>query len=351
MTTVLNCIERIPEKLNNVLKQRKERFCDLSSYIEKRKVDKVIFIASGTSYNGAFTTRLFYEMLGIPTQFIYPNIFVNYTNIMDDHALYVVISQGGTTKLVYDALEKLKSKGYANCSITESLVTPIAKHADIALEMGSDGEEFLYRTLGYSTTVATCYMMALTIALSKQLVGEKDIQKYEEDYQKAVNHLPHLQTLAKDWFLQHRFSMMHKHHVMFAGTANLLPVVQEADIKFMEMIPMITRSFELEEFIHGPQNAFDANTVYFLLAQKNQDEEKVKAIAKFLKNEIGFCSVVGDYGEDERDIPFTTASTYFAPLEYITIMQILAYEMAESHGRDLTRGVNTSIQKYIKKTL
>lgn len=351
MTTVLDCIERIPSKLKAIYDEQESRFQKLALYIKERNIEHVCFIASGTSYNSAFTTRLFFEELQLSVSYVYPNIFVNYTKHYHENTLYVVISQGGATKLVYDALLLVKEKGCANCSITEKLDAPIAKAADIALPMGSDDEEFMYRTLGYSTTVATCYMLGITLAQVKGTCEREMVEAYRNDFQKMIQHLPSLKQLALDWYEQHRFSLMHKDHMMFAATGDLWPVVQEADIKFMEMIPAITRSFELEEFIHGPQNAFDATSAYFLLGCKGQDEEKINAISSFLKHEIGFCCVVGDCGNDARDLIFEPVSTHFKPLEYITLMQVLAYKLADDHGRDLGRGVNTVVNKYIKKTL
>lgn len=351
MTTVLDCIERIPSKLIAIQEQRSKRFDKLHTYLACRDIDKVIFIASGTSYNSAFTTRMFFEQCQIPVQFQYPNIFVQYTNLYDEHALYVVISQGGSTKTVYEALELVKKKGYANCSITESLASPIAQHADVALEMGSDDEEFMYRTIGYSTTVATCYMLAMSIAQLQKKVKEEDICMYMDDYSKMIDHLETIKHDTLTWYEQHKFSLMHKEHMMFTATSDLWPVAQEADIKFMEMIPALTRSFELEEFIHGPQNAFDASSAYFILTKEGSDSEKTKAIANFLKQEIGFTCLVGDITMDTRDLSLHAVSKYFAPLEYITVMQILAYKLADDHGRDLHRGVNAQIKKYITKTL
>lgn len=351
MTTVLDCIARIPEKLFVINECREERMQAFMGYVQDRNIKHVIFIASGTSYNSAFTTRLFFESLGLHVSFHYPNMFVHYTKVFDEDALYVVISQGGSTKLVYDALCIVKEKGYANCSITEHLDAPIANVSDIAIEMGSDGEEFLYRTLGYSTTVATCFMLAMCIAEVNTSLKEEQLHIYKEDFNRAIQHLPILREQALTWYQEHKFSLMHKEHMMFSGTADLWPVAQEADIKFMEMIPAITRSFELEEFIHGPQNAFDATSVYFILAQSGQDDDKAISIANFLKQEIGFCCVIGDLARDKRDIYFKPKSTYFTPLEFITILQVLAYKIADDHGRDLGRGVNAQIRNYIKKTL
>lgn len=351
MTTVLDCIERIPNKLNEMRQAKETRFQGLKEYIKDASIKEVVFIASGSSYNSAFTTRSFFEHLGFDVSFLFPNIFVNYHKALHKDALYVVISQGGSTKLVFDALQKIKQAGCKNCSITADVTAPIAKEADVALEMGCGYEEFMYRTLGYSTTVATCFQLALSIKEVNGELTKEELEAYDHDFEQMIQNLPAIKEQTLSWYQAHRFSLMHKDHMMFAGTNDLWPVCNEADIKIMEMVPMITRSFELEEFIHGPQNAFDNTTAYFIFARKGEDEEKANAIAQFLKHEIGFCSLVGNVGSDERDLYFDVSSQYFSALEYVTMAQVMAYKLADDHGRDLSRPVNAQVKNYISKTL
>lgn len=351
MTTVLDCIERIPDKLKDMLKHRDKRFAQLKEYIKEQQLHEIIFIASGSSYNGAFTTRNFFVERGLDVHFVYPNIFVNYSYKLHENALYVVISQGGTTRLVYEALCKIKKAGYKNCSISADMQSPIASMADVSIEMGCGHEEFMYRTLGYSTTVATCYQLAIAISEENGMLTSEDINKFNDDFQNMIVNLSTIKEKTLSWYQKHKFSLMHKDHMMFTGTNDLWPVSKEADIKVMEMVPLLTRSFELEECIHGPQNAFDDTSAYFILARKGEDEEKVLAIANFLKEEIGFCCIVGNLAKQERDLYFETVSRYFSAIEYVTFAQVMAYKLADDHGRDLNRPVNASVQRYISKSI
>lgn len=351
MSTVLDCIERIPRQLRKMFDQSEQRFTNLKEYINGKEIHKIIFIASGSSYNSANTVIAFFEERGFDARVMYPNIFVNYSGKLYKDALYVVISQGGTTRLVYEALCKIKFAGYKNCAITADMHSPIAQEADLTIDMGCGYEEFMYRTLGYSTTVATCFQLAIALCESNGTITNEEIKGMEEDFQNMINNLSTIKKISLAWYKKHRFSLMHKHHMMFAGTNDLLAISNEADIKIMEMVPLITRSFELEEFIHGPQNAFDSTTAYFIFARKGEDEDKVRAIAKFLKNEIGFCCVVGNLSNQSRDLFFEIKSKYFSSLEYVTFAQVMAYKLADDHGRDLYKPVNATLKNYISKTL
>ena len=121
MTTVLDCIERIPKCLKGIRDSYPERAKNIADYLSEsgiKKVRRLVFIASGSSYNSAHTAKLFIKnQCGIETDFKYPNLFVNYEADTElsreagdtDSTVYVVISQGGETKLVYQALEKIKN--------------------------------------------------------------------------------------------------------------------------------------------------------------------------------------------------------------------------------------------------
>lgn len=348
--SLLDCIVRIPHCLNNRLNSYEQLKSQIYSYLANNKIEELVIIASGSSMNASKVTKYFAKnVCRLNVTYYYPNEFVNYINHLNKKALYIVVSQGGATKLVYDALIKIQNQGLLNCSITEKLDSPIAKKASLAIEMGSENEEYLYRTIGYSTTVATISLIELCLGvMNNQISSESEILN---DLSKAINNLDIIRGLTEKWYKNNKFSLMRRSKAILAGAECLHETSNEADIKMMEMVPMFTRSFELEELIHGPQNAFDDSTLFFILSDKRHDQSKVLHIAEFLKKEIGFCAIVGNQFIDERDLYFEIVSENFAMLEVITAFQVISYYLADDHGRDLSRGVNTSMQNYIKKTL
>lgn len=361
MTTVLDCIERVPILLRRVKESYPERRKAVSAYLTSEKVtyvDKVIFIASGSSYNSAHMAKLFIKKYcHLQAELKYPNIFVKYEAELEldsqteGREVYVVISQGGETKLVYEALEKIKAANKPCIAITSDPNTSISRLAGLPVDMGCGQEEFLYRTIGFSTSTGVCCMLGMSIAAFNGTLDEEEQRKILDDYDIMTENLKEVEEQTKQWYERHKFSLLRKNTVMLAGTGDLYPTANEGDIKLMEMAPMVTRSFELEEFIHGPQNAFDGSMIFFLLHHRGEDDEKVRSIARFLKEKIGFCCVIGQEAGDGRDLPISSVSHYFFALEYVTVFQVLGYLIATDRGRDLHRGVNSVISDYIKKTL
>ena len=344
---LLDCIKKIPTRLETILNNYDSLKDSILNYIQDKEIKEIVFVGSGTSMNACKVTRYFSENnCKIHVHFYYPNEFMNYFNYFNSNALYVFVSQGGSTKLVYDSLLKAKQYKCMTCSITENLDAPIALQADLKLPMGSIKEEFIYRTIGYSTTAATITLLETILSKNNELEKEVLI-----DLNKAINNLDEIRELTEKWYLNNKFSLMKRNKVILAGAHSFHEVANEADIKIMEMVPLMTRSFELEELIHGPQNAFDDNTIFFLLSDIEIDGDKVRKIASYLKNEIGYCAIVGNQSIDDKDLYFQLKSKYYTFLEEITPFQVIAYRMAIDHGRDLTRKVNGNMDKYITKIL
>ena len=348
--SLLDCIKRIPSCLQNVADSYAERAKTLNDYLGNNKINEVVIIASGSSMNATKVTKYFAEnRCELNVKCFYPNEFLNYTNYVNHNALYIVVSQGGSTKLVYECLNKVKENNLLHCTITEKIDSPIAKASDCAFEMGSVNEEYMYRTIGYSTTVVSTVLVELALAEINGVIEKPEL--VIADLEAAINNLDTVREITEKWYTNNKFSLMKRNQTIFAGAECLYETANEADIKVMEMVPMLTRSFELEEFIHGPQNAFCDNMIFFIFSDKRKDAEKARHIAEFLKNEIGFCALIGDQKIDDRDLNFEFKSVDFTMLEAITTIQVIAFHLAEDHGRDLKRGVNVSINNYIKKTL
>lgn len=346
--TLLECIDKIPSCLNKVVENYQINKKILLNYLKDNDIEEIVFVASGTSFNAAKVTRYFVnDFCKLKSNFFYPNDFVNYYNYFNEKALYVFVSQGGNTKLVYEALLKIKNKGLLNCSITESLDSMIAKSADVCLKMESDNEEYLYRTIGYSTTVLNCWLIEMIISIKNQTREDEFLKEITN----AITNIENIKEKTKLWYQKNKNIFLDKEKIILTGAKDFFEVANEADIKFMEMVPIFTRSFELEELIHGPQNAFDKNTLYFVLTNKNFDKNKFISIGKFLKNEIGDCVLVGDEILDEKDLCFNFSSKNFTAIEEITAFQVLAYYFAIARKRDLKIGINTSIKNYVNKMI
>lgn len=349
---LIECIHRIPSVLKNIAENQQDVFNHLQKALDLNSIDEIVFVGSGSSMNAAKVTRYFaYKVCKLSSRFFYPNEMKNYLFYENPNALYVFVSQGGETKLVFESMLEAKRKGLFNVSLTESLDSDIARNASVALSMQCGHEEFLYRTIGYSATVAMCMQIEMAVAVAKCALKQNEAEIICKDLETAADNLPEIWKKTESWYLQNKFDLLRGDSYILAGAGYLHETANEGDIKLMEMLPTMTRSFELEELIHGPQNAFRESMVFFLLSDKNSDLVKVNAIDDFLNENIGFSARIGDVTGRPHDLTINYKSSNYKMLENVTVFQLLAYYMSKDKGRDLNRRINSSIDHYIKKTL
>ena len=60
MVSFLDCIERVPEVLEGILKERENYFSDLRRAVADRRVDEIIFIGFRTANTTPLTSRPFF---------------------------------------------------------------------------------------------------------------------------------------------------------------------------------------------------------------------------------------------------------------------------------------------------
>ncbi|WP_331836834.1 SIS domain-containing protein [Erysipelothrix piscisicarius] len=245
MNTLMDCIIEIPEKLNHLRDQRDVIATAINQATHGDTVRKVVVVGSGSSYNTAFTTKTFAESTcHIEVELMYPSIFVEHYNraLCDQHALYIFISQGGQTKLVYEAIECANQLGLKTVSITESLETPIAKKAQTALEMGSGKEQFIFRTLGFSTTCTVLYLIYLSLGVINNQIDPAQSEAIIKDLDVMIQELPTFCRSIHCLFITTiSYIFQRQMLISFPDRTPWGPLLQEADIKFMEMLPSLTK--------------------------------------------------------------------------------------------------------------
>ena len=177
MVTMLDCIRRVPERICVIADRREESFSRIAELLRKETLNEILLIGSGTSYTAAFTARrLAEEASGIRVTVVSPSDFLHASTVRNPHALYVFVSQSGTSAVLLDAMRYVKNLGLPAALVSASENSPAAKEADYYLDMGAGNEEYNMRTIGYSTSVLTLQMLGI---VAGQARGEGAVKRWE----------------------------------------------------------------------------------------------------------------------------------------------------------------------------
>ena len=113
MVTLLDCIQRVPSLLTNILDNQEGKFDEINELIDDAGINSIVIVGSGTSYTASITAMPFIEKVThLNTTVILPNIFLEKSSI-PNNSLYLFVSQTGTSHLTQKCVEKIKRMGFA----------------------------------------------------------------------------------------------------------------------------------------------------------------------------------------------------------------------------------------------
>lgn len=350
MVTLLDCIERIPSVMENILAKQDEAYASFMEYLQPRlfEVDEIVFIGSGTSSTASMTSRPFVEKAsGIRTKVVLPNDYATDHCVYNPHALHVFTSQTGTSKVVCEVMKKLSDAGYLCVSMTDSPDTKLAgiSPAHICLNCGE--EEYLMRTIGYTTSVLNHMLLALKLGLARGFLTKEQYDAYQADVSRVPDSHRVITQQAKGWFQKNKRQIMRSRCVIFTGADSLYGVALEGAVKFWEMPQVISAGYELEEGMHGPNYGYNENHCVVVLNDGGSESAKALSLARYMKEVFHNGLVVGTEVVDDKDLKLDIKGRDFACLEFSAVPQVMAYFLAEDGGRDLTiRDPHTVMYSY-----
>lgn len=350
MVTMLDCIRRVPQRLDWIAENRENTFARLKETFGARlsDVNEIVLIGSGTSSSSAFTAKFIAERAAkVRVTSMIPTDFLHEMTVYNARALYVYVSQTGTSTMTRVALCKAKKEGFMTVAVSESPDTVLAREADVFVNMGCGGEEYPMRTIGYSTSVLTIVMLAMEVGRASGRLSNAEYEAFLQEAAAASGHIPEVIEKAIAWLDTDRRNMLRADCLMFTGAGALAGVAMEASIKVWET-PQITALFyELEEGLHGPNFGYSQRHCVIVLNDGGIENDKAVSLCKFMKYEMGNGFLVGANPVDAHDLAFEPRGGRLSCLEFAAAMQVLCYRLAVDQGRDLVnRGTHGNMGKY-----
>lgn len=337
MVSILDCIRRTPARINWILEHREQTFAMLQKRFgqDAKTIDELILVGSGTSNTSAVTARFPAQKLaGIRVTVVIPSEFLHEQAVRNPNALYVFISQTGTTTLTRAAQAEARKLGYRTVAVSESAQTLLAQEADAFVDMGCGMEEYPMRTIGYSTSVLTLTLIGLWAGKQNGSLSPAEEIHFLDQCATTAETMPLLIDRALAWMERERRQMMRADCLVFTGSGALAGVAMEAAVKMWEMPQVITLSFELEEGLHAPNFGYTQRHCVVVLNDGGVDDQKAKSLCSYMKNEKQNGFMIGAGTLDEHDLAFD-ASGDISCLLFAAVVQTISYHLALSQGRDL----------------
>ncbi len=346
---MLKEIYEIPRVLNNALAGRidfdkKEITSKTLEELNNKKINKIVIIASGTSYNAWLTAANWFEELAdietcvyVSTEFKYKKHFIN------KKTLYVFISQSWETADSLECLKIVKKKWWLTFWIVNSVGSSIARLTDMGLYTHSWVEVGVASTKAFIGQLWVLLLMSLSLGISRNLdyLQFKNIIENLENLDKKLQKV--LDNYASIKELSEKYS---EYKNMFFLWRNLLfPIALEWSLKLKEITYHHSEAYSAWELKHWPLSLIDENFPSILINPKSKLEEKNISTLKEIQARDGkviWVLTENDKHKQEFDdiieIPETIEE--LNPFLVATALDLFAYYMALHLWREIDKPRN-----------
>ncbi len=311
-----------------------------------KNIERVLFVACGTSYYAATVGKYLIEQTGgIPVETDIASEFRYRKPIIQKNTLVVTISQSGETADTLAAIRMAKEKGALTLSITNVQRSSIDREAHGHLYMNSGTEVGVASTKAFTSTLALLNLLALQIGKSRGVLTVEDEKKF-------VNHLIAVPSqievvLAYDkYFSEAAKKLKDFKGFLYLGRGVSYPIALEGALKLKELAYLHAEGYAAGEMKHGPLALIDARMAIVVVAPTDDLIEKTISNLQEAKARGGKIISIGT-GENaalksmsEYYLSIPAASWMTHPMISVVPLQLMAYHLADSLGYDVDQPRN-----------
>ncbi|HJN00467.1 MAG TPA: glutamine--fructose-6-phosphate transaminase (isomerizing), partial [Gammaproteobacteria bacterium] len=225
-----------------------------------KNVKRIQFVACGTSLHAAKTARKWFEELCETPCYIDFASEYRYRNpLVEDHTLFVCISQSGETADTMAALNYAKEKKYLGIvTICNVPTSTMARESDWKIFTNAGPEIGVASTKAFTTQLAALLLLACAISKSKKINNDKRAN--------AIDDLHQAPDLVKESFglKKHIDEIVEKvagkKNALYLGRGVYFSIAQEGALKLKEISYIHAEAYPAGELKHGPLALVDEMT-------------------------------------------------------------------------------------------
>ncbi len=315
-----------------------------------RSVDKIVVIASGTSfYAGQVAKYAIEHWCRIPVEVELSHEFRYRDPVVTEKTLVVAISQSGETMDTIMAVRHAREQGARVVAICNTNGSTIPRESDGVLYTHAGPEIAVASTKAFLAQITACYLLGLYLA---QLRGTKFADEIHETLrqlhampdkiQKVLDGLEQVRQMAR-WMADTR-------SVLFLGRHVGYPVAMEGALKLKELAYIHAEGFAAGELKHGPIALIEPGLPVFVVvpSPRGRDSLHSKVVSNIQEiNARGARTIVIAEEGDDEVVPYATevirvpqTPTLLAPLVTVVPLQVFACELASAKGLDVDQPRN-----------
>jgi glucosamine--fructose-6-phosphate aminotransferase (isomerizing) len=311
-----------------------------------RGVDRVYFVACGTSYHACLAGRYWVEQFArLPAQAELASEVRYREPVFSPTDLVVAVSQSGETADTLAAVKAAREQGARILAVANVLDSAIPRMADGALYTHAGPEIGVASTKAFTTQLAVLLLLAAYLGRRRGVLDPDRARSI----QSALVGLPTLmrRTLErKDSVWEIARKWQHAQHMLFLGRGLGYPIALEGALKLKEISYAHAEGYAAGEMKHGPIALIDEDMPVVVLMPRDTHYEKTLGNVQEVRARDGRVLAVATDGDGEvarlaeHVMLIPEAAEAVLPLLTVLPLQLLAYYIADLKGTDVDQPRN-----------
>ena len=309
-------------------------------------LQRVVFVACGTSYHAAIVGRFLVERLaGLSSDVDLGSEFRYRDAVLGPETLVVAISQSGETADTLGAVKAARDRGAPIVGITNVVGSALARESTGVLYTHAGPEIGVASSKTFTATLTACYLLALWLGRRRGVLLAEDGRKHIQGLlelprlmEQTLEREPEIAELAKEMAAYKNF--------LFLGRGLHYPLALEGALKLKELSYLHAEGYPAGEMKHGPIALIDEGMPVIALTPRDASYERMMNTVEEVRARDGHIIALAHEGD--RDIggraarvmrvPATTE--LLSPILMALPLQLLSYHVAVRLGRDVDQPRN-----------
>jgi glutamine---fructose-6-phosphate transaminase (isomerizing) len=313
---------------------------------DAKRIDRVYFVACGTSSHAAMTARYWVEQLARVPSTVEIGSEVRYRNpVFTKNDLVVAVSQSGETLDTLAAVKAAKAQGAQILALANVLDSALPRAADGALYTHAGPEIGVASTKCFTTQLAALLLLAVYLGRERGALAETDARRITDalchvpaQIREILGHADAIKLISKQY--------MRSRDMLFLGRGPNYPIALEGALKLKEISYIHAEGYAAGEMKHGPIALIDEDMPVAVIAPRDSHYEKTLSNMQEVRAREGQVIAILTEGDTDADaiasakIYIPKAEPEVLPLLTVVPLQLLAYYMADLKGTDVDQPRN-----------
>ena len=333
----------ISPRINNGMPDLSE--CGLTPEMLKN-YRKFFIVACGTAMHAGMVGKYVIEKLArtevtvdIASEFRYRD------PLIDEHTLFIAISQSGETLDTLAALREAKRKGARVLSVVNVVGSSVARESDDVFYTWAGPEIAVASTKAYTTQLMCMYLLALHMGQVRGTIDDayfetvmNQLKALPEKLERVLEQEEHIAQIAE--------KIYRNNNVFFIGRGMDASIAYEGSLKLKEISYINSFAMAAGELKHGTIALIEPGTLVIALAAQEKLYEKMLSNIQEIKARgalvIGVAKDNSDAIEKQSDMTIYIPDCIdeVSPVLEIVPLQILAYHIARLRGCNIDKPKN-----------